>query len=160
MIQPVPAWAAPYIGLPYADKGRDRAGCDCWGGVRLVLREVFGLALPDYADCYTTADDSRSVAAAVTAGLEHDWRPVTEPRAGDLLILKIGGRPWHAALMVTADRFLHWMPPGPHGVQSFSCIERLDSPRWAKRIDGFWRCTVAAGLPAGESACTHGPAMR
>lgn len=147
----IPAWAARYVGLPYVDKGRTRSGCDCWGGVRLVLAEVFGVTLPDYTDAYTTADDSRSVAAAVTVGLEHDWQPVTQPQSGDLLILKIGGRPWHCALMVTRDRFLHWLPPSSAGVQSFSCIERLDSPRWARRIEGFYRCTLQA-QPKQEAA--------
>lgn len=147
MSEAVPAWAARYIGLPYLDKGRTRTGCDCWGGVRMVLAEVFGLALPDYADAYTAADDSRSVASAVRAGLECGWRMVAQPRAGDLLILKIGGRPWHCAVMVTAERFLHWLPPSPRGVQSFSCIERLDSPRWARRIEGFYRCTLSLSQP-------------
>lgn len=140
---PIPSWAARFVGLPYADKGRGPDAWDCWGGARMVLHDVFGLALPDYTDAYTNADDSRSVAAAVAAGLESGWERVQAPRAGDLLILRIGGRPWHCAVLVTPERFLHWLPPAPSGVQSFSCIERLDSPRWAKRIDGFWRCTLA-----------------
>lgn len=155
----IPAWAGKYIGLPYADKGRTRAGADCWGGVRLVLADVFGIALPDYADSYTTADDMDSVADAVAAGLEHGWKRTEKPQEGDLLILRVAGRPWHCGIMVTADRFLHWPPHDAHGGQSFSCIERLDSPRWAKRIDGFWWCTVAAGSRPGEVACRRGAAM-
>lgn len=149
---PIPAWAAPYIGLPYVDKGRDRTGCDCWGGVRLVLGEVFGVELPDYADSYTTANDGRSVAAAVAHGLETGWQRVQTAQAGDLLILRIAGRPWHCALMVTPERFLHWLPPAPSGVQSFSLVERLDSPRWAKRLGGFWRCTLVARTKQQEAA--------
>lgn len=29
-------WWNEYVGLPFADKGRTREGCDCWGLVRLV----------------------------------------------------------------------------------------------------------------------------
>lgn len=149
----IPSWCAPYIGLPYLDKGRDRAGADCWGGVRLALQEVFGFALPDYADTYTQASDHKSVARAVEAGLKDGWECIgiapdtlhdrwwrwLDVRAGDLVIIQVGGRPWHAGLVVTPDRFLHWPPPGRDRKQTFSCIERLDAPMWARRIEGFYR---------------------
>lgn len=32
-----------YAGIPYLEGGRGRAGCDCWGIVRLYLIEVHGL---------------------------------------------------------------------------------------------------------------------
>lgn len=63
---PIPDWVSPYVGLPYKDRGRGPDGWDCWGGVRMVMHEVFHRELPDYLDAYTTADDSRSVARAVT----------------------------------------------------------------------------------------------
>lgn len=129
---------ARFVGLPYADKGRGPDAWDCWGGVRMVLHEVYGLDLPDYAEAYTTADDGDSVAAAVRAGLA-DWQPVQRPQAGDLVILRILGRPWHCAVMVDDRRFLHWPPPGRSGGQTLSCVERLDSPHWARRIEGMYR---------------------
>ena len=135
----VPEWVAPYIGLRYADKGRGPDEWDCWGGVRMVLAQVFGLQLPDYSDAYSAAKDHRSVAAAVEAGLADGWSLADQPQAGDLLILKIAQRPWHCALMVTDDKFLHWPPPDKRGVQMLSCWERLDSPHWANRIEGIYR---------------------
>lgn len=48
-----PFWTAHYLGLPYKKLGRDRAGLDDWGMLRLVMIEQFGLALhsaPDYND--------------------------------------------------------------------------------------------------------------
>ena len=140
----VPEWVGPYVGLPYKDKGRGPDAWDCWGGVRMVYAEVFGLALPDYSEAYSAAKDHASVAAAVAVGLADGWAPVEKPQVGDLLILKIAQRPWHCALMVTSDKFLHWPPPDRRGVQMLSCWERLDSPQWAKRIEGFYRSTMAA----------------
>ena len=139
----IPIWVGPYIGLPYKDKGRDRAGADCWGGVRLVLGEVFGHELPDYSCAYTDAKDQASVAGAVEAGLADGWQRADRPQAGDLLILKIAGRPWHCALMVNDRQFLHWPPPDKQGRQILSCIERLDSPHWSRRVEGIYRRVVA-----------------
>lgn len=135
----VPAWAARFVGLPYRDKGRGPDAWDCWGGVRMVLAEVFHAELPDYADAYSGAADHASVAAAVSAGLRDGWQRAEAPSEGDLLILRIAGRPWHCGLMVNARMFLHWPPPDAHGRQLLSCIERIDSPQWARRIEGFYR---------------------
>lgn len=135
----IPAWVGPYVGLRYAEKGRGPDGWDCWGGVRMVLAEVFGRALPDYADAYTRTTDHASVAAAIESGLADGWRRVDAPQAGDLLSLKIGGRPWHCALMVDRRQFLHWPPPDRRGVQLLSCVERTDSPTWVNRIEGYYR---------------------
>ena len=139
----IPAWAGGYVGLPYAEKGRTRAGADCWGGVRLVMSEVFGHRLPDYADAYASTSDRASVAAAIEAGLADGWRRVDLPAAGDLLTLRIAGRPWHCGVMVNAVQFLHWPPPDQQGRQLLSCIERLDSPHWFRRVDGIYRRKVA-----------------
>lgn len=140
----IPAWAGDFIGLPYADKGRDRSGCDCWGFVRMVYADVAGIALPDYSMAYTRPGDHASVANAVESGLRDGWERVERPQTLDLLILRIAGRPWHCAVMVGAGMFMHCPPPGRNGHQSFSCIERLDSPQWAKRIEGFYRSTMTA----------------
>jgi len=128
-----PAFAATYVGIPYLDKGRDRAGIDCWGAVRLVLDEVFHVKLPSYADTYSDGDDWAAIGAAVRAGLLDGWRRVEPAHAGDLLVLAIARRPWHCALMLDAVHFLH-AAPGDSTV-----IDRLDSPRWARRIEGIYR---------------------
>jgi cell wall-associated NlpC family hydrolase len=104
----------------------------------MVLADVFGIAVPSYVDAYTSGSDHGSVANAVDAGLAAGWEKVSCPDSGDLLILKIGGRPWHCAIMVNRAQFLHWPPPR-NGVQLLSCVERLGNPMWTRRIDGFWR---------------------
>jgi cell wall-associated NlpC family hydrolase len=138
----IPAWAGKWIGRPYADKGRGPA-YDCWGLVRAVLQAEAGLVLPDYAAAYTRADDRLSVAAAVEAGLADGWERVEAQRALDLLILRVAGRPWHCGVIVAPGLFLHAMPPWRDGRQLLSCIERLDSPHWARRIEGIYRRKVA-----------------
>lgn len=147
----VPAFAAPYVGIPYVDKGRDRAGIDCWGVIRLVLGEVFHVEVPSYAETYRDGDDWQAIGVAVRAGLLDGWRCIApgqavrsalvdgwwhateRPRGGDLLVLNIAKRPWHCALMLDALHFLH-AAPGDSTV-----VDRLDAPRWVRRIEGIYR---------------------
>lgn len=126
-----PDWVGAWIGLHYADKGRG-PDYDCWGLVRAALQSR-GIALPSYADDYTAAKDHRSVSDAVRSGLLDGWQKVAVPTCGDIVILNVGGRPWHCGLVVADNLFLHVLPGAT------SCLERLDSPQWAKRIEGFYR---------------------
>ena len=130
---------APYVGLPYRDKGRGPDAWDCWGGIRMVFAEVFGLELPDYADAYSTANDLCSVSEAITRGLADGWVKCERAQEGDLLSLKIAGRPWHCGIMVNSGQFLHWPPPGRDGREKLSCVERIDTLEWNRRILGFYR---------------------
>lgn len=133
------------MGIPYADKGRDHAGVDCWGLVRLVLAEQFGVELPSYAQAYASADDGFSVASAVQAGLRDGWVPSDRPETTDLLILRVEGRPWHCALMLNGNQFLHAPARDRRGRPMLSCIDRLDSPLWRSRVEGIWRHPLVSG---------------
>lgn len=103
---PAPAgWAIPYVGIPFVDGGRDRAGCDCWGLVRLVFAEVLGIDLPTYGEI-----SAREV-ARVTRTIRDDsaaapWFPVAgAARPFDVLVMV--GRPLHVGVMVDARHVLH-----------------------------------------------------
>lgn len=137
---------AAWVGIPYRDKGRGPDAFDCWGGVRAVLLAAKGIVLPDYADAYTSADDHDSASTAVTQGLADGWQAVDRPQPFDLLILRIAGRPWHCGLVVARNRFLHWAP------KQTSCIERMDAPMWARRIEGVYRCRELSESPAPKGA--------
>ena len=122
----------PYIGLPFADHGRGPA-YDCYGICREILQQEFNITLPDYGGRYTEASDRHSVADAIKAGLIEGWHRVDAPTEGALVIFRIAGQPWHVGIVVDAYTFLH-VPPG-----ETSCIERLASPMWEKRIEGYYR---------------------
>lgn len=126
-------WAGPYVGIRYKDRGRDHDGCDCWGLVKLIYHEQFHIELPDYLDAYSHANNHVEVTAAVNSGLKDGWLKVDKPQPGDLMIINIASRPWHCAIMVDTDKFMHAPDTGT------VCIERTNRPTWSKRIEGFYR---------------------
>ena len=126
-------WAMGYTKIPFAGHGRTRAGVDCWGLVRLVLAEQRGLALPDYGRGYDSTDDRDAVPAAIRSGLDDGWHRVTEPEPTDLVIFSIFGVPMHCGVVLGDGRFLHARKGA--GVVA----ERLGSPSWVRRIEGYYR---------------------
>jgi cell wall-associated NlpC family hydrolase len=101
---------------------------------RAVLAEQFGISgLPDYGECYANAKDQKSVSLAVEAGLASGWLKVTTPAPGDLVILRLAGRPWHCAVAVGGDWMLHVV----EGVNTV--VEQFSRPLWKNRIEGFFR---------------------
>ena len=42
----LPDWVSAYVGLPFKEGGRNRYGLDCYGLLRLVINERFGLMTP------------------------------------------------------------------------------------------------------------------
>jgi cell wall-associated NlpC family hydrolase len=130
-------WARPYIGLPFQAGGRTRAGIDCYGLVRLVLGEVFNVALPAYALSWSGRQDWPTLTAALEAGAL-DWyrlRDGDEARVGDVVLLAVHGHPLHLGLLVDVH-----VPTMLHVLEGIdSALERLDGPTWAPRVRAFYR---------------------
>ena len=124
--------------VPFADHGRGD-GFDCWGLCRAALKATTGVDLPDYGNGYASVTDRQGIASAIRDGLAAEWQRVAQPKAGDLVIFNIRNRPGHVALMVGPSMFLHAPEPDENGKGGTSRIERIDSPMWAKRIEGFYR---------------------
>jgi cell wall-associated NlpC family hydrolase len=127
-------WAAKYIGLPYAENGRG-PGFDCWGLVKRVLREEFNQTVPDFTDRYAGGRDPAITHLCAEESLR--WAPVKkgEERPGDVVLLKIAGRPWHVGLVVARGLMLHVA----RGIDA--CLERFDGPVWGERLEGIYRRT-------------------
>lgn len=131
----IPPWAKDYVGIPCVLHGRDRAGCDCWGLVRMVLAERFGVTVPEYLDLYPTEKFD-----ALPHGVEAkrgEWIEIAPDKVnpGDLVVIYIKGEPVHVGMMLDAAGvfFLHVMK----GCNSV--VEMLAAPKWAKRRKEFFR---------------------
>lgn len=119
-----------YIGIPFLAGGRDRAGCDCWGLLRLIYQERMGLLLP----AYTGYDDPLSAqAAALIQEGRTDWQVVESPEPMDAVLFKVAGRPNHIGLVVAPGQMIH------SAAGKDSCIESYNRPLWRSRIEGFYR---------------------
>jgi|GEM_PF-301356 len=131
----LPAWVAHYVGLPFVDLGRDRAGLDCWGLVRLVGAERFGVQMPAWDGRYPDCErrHMRAMEGHVKAVLPAFER-ISPPDAGDIVLVKVGGLPVHVGIVVAPG----WMLHAEFGCDSIAePILRPNRPISA--IEGFYR---------------------
>ncbi len=110
-----PRWIEDYLRVPYVDGGRNRAGCDCWGLVRLVLLERAGVACESYGEI-SAAQMAAVARNALRVTAAAPWRPVEEAQPFDVLLMagrfeaqdgKPRRAPVHVGIMVTPDHVLH-----------------------------------------------------
>lgn len=121
-----------YIGLNYQDRGRGPNAFDCLGFVRYVYRRELNIDLPDFLDTYHSAEDSKGCAAAIDKR-KVDWVQVEKPEPLDLILFKVLGYATHVGLYLNDEDFIHCFRG------SGSCIERLSSLSWGKRVLGFYK---------------------
>lgn len=130
-------WAADYIGIPFVPGGRDRTGCDCWGLVHLISREVFSRVLPDLGNLYVLNPEELAGSAAKAFSSFRplvDGERVSTPEAGDIVVMKYRGFPCHVGIVVDQDHVLHV----ERGADSI--LSRLSSPQISARVEGIYRC--------------------
>ena len=98
----------------------------------MFIKQELGLDLPDFLRTYDSAENAESVAAAINER-KIDWVKVEEPSHWTYCLFKILGYPTHVGLYLNQSDFLHCF----QGCNS--CIERLDSHNWNKRLLGVYR---------------------
>ena len=138
----LPCWVDGYIGIPFVLGGRERTGLDCWGLVRLVLREQFQVDVPsgnatDHAELAPN-DRWRELSAELLAerdAASANWLNVARgaERAGDVLLIRMRGYPLHVAIVIAPS----WMLHIEEGIDSV--VEDYRSRRWCQRITEIYR---------------------
>lgn len=77
-------WLNDYIGIPYEFAGRDMTGLDCYGLVKLVYHNEYGLELPDWqVDTINLREVNRTISSVVTSG---DFDRIEAPVDGSFVI--------------------------------------------------------------------------
>lgn len=153
----------PYLGTPYADRGRSRSvgpgssGVDCWGLVVAFYAREFGIELPSYAEEYASAEERLEV-TKLLAGKTSAWRRVPLPPLGTpdrFAALEVGdvlrcyvlrpGVPVHVGIYAGSGNMLHvrrgvarrGQKPGTCTPAQIETIARGDV--WAPRVVDAWR---------------------
>lgn len=128
--------ARAWIGTPHhhqqSVKGR---GCDCKGLVAGVAREIGrpeGASLFAGMGNYSTVIPLRLLREGLAALF--DQVGVEDIRAGDVLLLIVGGKPQHLAIATGTGRMIHTYSSGPMAV-----IEVPMGSAWRRVIDSVWR---------------------
>ena len=125
-----------YIGIPFQEFGRTREGADCWGLVRLLYLDIFGIPLPSYDLEYAGSQAALSCARQI-AVTEVNWLRVSPPaeQLGDIALLR--GRAarivTHVGMVIEPGRILHIEK------STLSCVERYHSDRFPWAVAGFRR---------------------
>lgn len=100
-------WIEKYVGLPFVDGGRDWAGVDCWGLVRLVLKTECQIEVPSYGEI--SAEELSAVAHEVASECAKEpWHPVADRiMMFDVAVMHRRKSPVHVGIMTDQDHVLH-----------------------------------------------------
>lgn len=122
-------YATKYIGLPY------RAGLfDCWGLVRKVYKEEYGINLQEIP---IDVENLRQLITAIEQTPErNNWKRVTIPNEGDIVLMRQSRHPIHVGIWLNADGggIMHCIKNS--GVV-FQDLNNLILSGW--KIEGFYK---------------------
>lgn len=126
-------WVGKYIGIPFVSNGRTMKGCDCYGLVRLVLHNEYGIYLPQLSDNYSDAQNINE-----TARLFAEHRPtilsekLSKPQEKALVVITERGAAAHVGIVAGNGYVLHT------GAKTGSVCQRESHPYIRSRIEGYY----------------------
>lgn len=122
-----------YMQVPFAEKGRDVSGWDCWGVAVVLYKDFLDIDLPLYVEDYVSTRQKDVLGTLITDQLRQMWTPVLDPDVFDIISIRLRNRPMHIGVYLGKRKFIHAL--GDVG----TVIERTNSIAWQNRIMGYYR---------------------
>lgn len=138
-----PTWTERYLTIPFLEKGRTRAGVDCYGLVRLIYEEQRQVYLPSYTEGYETVQDTKEILALLDGAVASVWKEITiaEAKEFDSIVFRIMGQPTHFGVVMHPPWFIHAIKDST-ATGGKVHIDRWDSLIWKHRAVGALRCQI------------------
>jgi cell wall-associated NlpC family hydrolase len=97
------AWSDKYIGAPFSPQGDGPDSFDCWGLIRFVFKEQFGIVLSRSGYDYDDEDQCQSLVTHHA----HEFVKVDGPVEGALVLWHFKGTRPHVGVCVNGREMLH-----------------------------------------------------
>lgn len=92
-------WTEQYIGIPWLLGGRDKSALDCWGLLRLLYRQEYGIELSTYAN-----GTAETITEVLSSGAVDKWHSVETPQEGDAVAIGRGDTFSHVGIYLELER--------------------------------------------------------
>lgn len=111
-----------HLGKPWVCGAEGPDSFDCWGLLKTIYRESFGIEISPLAPG-NHLDVSQCAKAAALIVASGNWREVKEPREGDAIALSRRSAIHHVGVFLAGRRVLHTVSGNGVIVQSFKSLK-------------------------------------
>jgi len=126
-------WVKKYIGIPFVSNGRTMNGCDCYGLIRLVLLNEYGIELPELSDNYNDARNVNETAKLFTENIPVlTSEKLSKPQEKAVAVITEYGKPCHVGIAAGGGFILHT------SAKTGCVCQRESHPALRGRLEGYY----------------------
>ncbi len=125
-----------FLQVPFKHAGRSMDGCDCWGIVKLIYKDLYNIDLIDFegsteydTNWYAKGDD------IIIQNYYKQWEIIQNKDVlpYDMVFFKNNhGVTNHIGLVLSKRRFIHCSKAG-------TIVSKLSDEKWDSRIENYYR---------------------